>query len=106
MSAPTNFRPRAPQQAVWPKRQLQFEPGLIPALGQLLDWRAGRHFDRWQDLPCVLCEKPTPMRSHYGEPVHKTCAETWISANPRVARMGRFASDLQPKRARDNDDHA
>ncbi|MGC4984682.1 hypothetical protein ACLQ18_29245 [Streptomyces sp. DT193] len=46
------------------------------------------------------------MRSHFGEAAHKTCAEAWISANPTEARLGRFASDTQPKRARDNDDHA
>ncbi|MER7577469.1 hypothetical protein [Streptomyces sp. NPDC126514] len=45
------------------------------------------------------------MRSHYGEPVHKTCAEAWIAAHPREARLGRFASDVQRKRTRD-DDHA
>ncbi|MET7893501.1 hypothetical protein [Streptomyces mirabilis] len=48
---------------------------------------------------------PTPMRSHYGEPAHKVCAEEWITANPVEARLGRFASDVQPKRKRD-DDHA
>ncbi|MGW0801304.1 hypothetical protein, partial [Streptomyces sp. NPDC002692] len=61
---------------------------------------------RWQDLPSVLCEQPTPMRSHYGEPVHKICAEEWISANPKQSRLGRFASDTQPKRPRATDDHA
>jgi hypothetical protein len=81
-----------------------WEPGLIPAPGALLDWRDNKHFDRWQDLPCVLCAKDTPMRSHYGEPVHKTCAEDWIAAHPAEARLGRFASD-QPKRRRD-DGHA
>ncbi|MFH8500670.1 hypothetical protein [Streptomyces coeruleorubidus] len=40
-----------------------------------------------------------------GEPVHKVCAENWIAANPTEARLGRFASDVQPKRRR-NDDHA
>ncbi|MFF3420292.1 hypothetical protein ACFYW9_37370 [Streptomyces sp. NPDC002698] len=54
----------------------------------------------------MLCKQPTSMRSHYGEPVHKACAESWISANPAEARLGRFASDTQPKCARDNDDHA
>ncbi|MFD5516332.1 hypothetical protein [Streptomyces sp. NPDC127066] len=97
MSAPVRRRRRA--SPLW-------EPGLIPAPGQLLDWRDARHFDRWQNRPCVLCKQPTPMRSHHGEPVHKTCAETWISANLTEARLGRFASDTQPKRARDNDDHA
>ncbi|MEU3910376.1 hypothetical protein [Streptomyces sp. NPDC029721] len=38
------------------------------------------------------------MRSHAGKPVHKTCAEDWIAANPVEAhRLGRFASDTQPK---------
>ncbi|WP_221355378.1 hypothetical protein [Streptomyces beigongshangae] len=82
-----------------------FEPGCVPAPGGLLDWRDGRHFDRWQDLPCALCDKPTPMCSHYGEFVHKACAEDWIAANPTEARLGRFASDIQPKRRRD-DNHA
>ncbi|MET7920352.1 hypothetical protein ABZU45_31720 [Streptomyces avermitilis] len=96
MSAPARRRSRAP---LW-------EPGLIPAPGGLLDWRDARHFDRWQDLPCVLCEQPTPMRSHHGESVHKTCVEDWISANPTQARLGRFASDAQPKGGKDYDDHA
>lgn len=86
------------------KRPL-WEPGLIPAPGSLLDWRDARHFDRWQDLPCVLCERPTPMRSHYGEPAHKTCAEDWITRHPTESRLGRFASDTQPKR-QNSDDHA
>lgn len=80
-----------------------FEPGCVPAPGSLLEWRDSQHFDRWQDRPCVLCDKPTPMRSHYGEPVHKACAEDWIAANPVEARLGRFASDIQPKRRRDDD---
>ncbi|MBK3589029.1 hypothetical protein JHN49_37265 [Streptomyces sp. MBT57] len=86
-------------------RKPPFEPGLIPAPGGLLDWRDSQHFDRWQDHPCVLCQQPTPMRSHAKEPVHKACAESWIEANPVDARRGRFASDLQPKSRRD-DDHA
>lgn len=82
-----------------------FESGCVPAPGAVLDCRDSQHFDRWQDRPCVLCDKPTPMRSHHGEPVHKVCAETWIAANPTESRLGRFASDVQPKRQRD-DDHA
>ncbi|WP_327328738.1 hypothetical protein OG735_41475 (plasmid) [Streptomyces sp. NBC_01210] len=82
-----------------------WEPGLIPAPGVLLDWRDSQHFDRWQDRPCALCEQLTPMRSHSGEPVHKACAEDWIAANPTEASFGRFASDVQPKRRRD-DNHA
>ncbi|MFF7535165.1 hypothetical protein [Streptomyces bobili] len=45
------------------------------------------------------------MRSHHGEPVHKTCAEDWITAHPVEARLGRFVCDVQPKRRR-VDDHA
>ncbi|MEU0034675.1 hypothetical protein [Streptomyces sp. NPDC006333] len=101
MSASTRPAARKPR-----RRAPLWAPGEIPAPGTLLDWRDGRHFDRWQDLPCVLCERPTPMRSHYGEPVHKICAEEWITAHPTEARMGRFASDIQPKRTRSNDDHA
>ncbi|MGP3637825.1 hypothetical protein ACTU45_31595 [Streptomyces sp. 24-1644] len=81
------------------------EPGLVPAPGSLLDWRDSTHFDHWQDRPCVLCEQLTPMRSHSKEPVHKQCAEDWIAANPVEARLGRFASDTQPK-IRHDDDHA
>lgn len=81
------------------------EPGLIPAPGGLLDWRDAQHFDRWQDRPCALCDQPTPMRSHAGEPVHKSCAEKWIAAHPTEARLGRFASDVQAGRRR-GDDHA
>jgi hypothetical protein len=76
-------------------KKSEFEPGLIPAPGRLLDW---------QDLPCELCGKPTPMRSHSGEPAHKACAESWIAANPTEARRGRFASDLHSRRR--DDTHA
>ncbi|WP_257136967.1 hypothetical protein [Streptomyces sp. gb14] len=61
------------------------EPGLIPAPGGLLDGRDASHFDRWQDRPCALCDQPSPMRSHTGEPVHKSCAEAWIAASPVAA---------------------
>ncbi|MGR8012262.1 hypothetical protein [Streptomyces sp. A5-4] len=86
-------------------REPLWEPGLIPLPGGLLDWRDARHYDRWQHRPCALCEKPTPLRSHAGEPSHKFCAESWIAANPTEARLGRFASDTQPKRRRD-DNHS
>ncbi|MFF0198830.1 hypothetical protein ACFYT5_38595 [Streptomyces anulatus] len=86
-------------------RKQPVEPGLIPAPGELLDWRDSQHFDRWQDQPCALCRQPTPMRSHAQEPVHKACAESWIAANPVEARQGRFASDSQPK-SRHEDNHA
>ncbi|AXE27898.1 hypothetical protein C0216_30800 (plasmid) [Streptomyces globosus] len=78
-------------------KKAPFEPGLVPPPGALLEWRDSQHFDRWQDRPCVLCDKPTPMRSHAGEPVHKACAVYWIAANPVEARLGRFASDTQSK---------
>ncbi|WP_411091318.1 hypothetical protein [Streptomyces sp. 049-1] len=44
----------------------------------LLDWRSAKHFDSGGDKPCVLCDKPTPLRSDRGKPVHKVCAEDWI----------------------------
>ncbi|ROQ65274.1 hypothetical protein EDD95_8136 [Streptomyces sp. CEV 2-1] len=86
-------------------RQPPWEPGPIPLPGGLLDWRAGRHYDHWQMRPCALCEQPTPLRSHTGEPAHKVCAGNWVSEHPTEARLGRFASDIQPKRRRD-DNHA
>ncbi|MFK0171148.1 hypothetical protein ACIQU5_20330 [Streptomyces sp. NPDC090306] len=44
----------------------------------LLDWRSAKHYDPAGDKPCVLCAKPTPLRSDRGKPVHKVCAEEWI----------------------------
>ncbi|MCX0247982.1 hypothetical protein [Streptomyces drozdowiczii] len=82
-----------------------WEPGPIPLPGGLLDWRDPRHYDRRQDHPCTLCGTPTPLRSHTGEPAHKSCAEAWIAANPAEARTGRFASDSNTGRSR-RDDHA
>ncbi|MFZ4296899.1 hypothetical protein ACOZE3_03100 [Streptomyces cinereoruber] len=51
-----------------------------------LDWGDSRHFDHTQDRPCCLCGRPTPLRSHAGEPVHKVCAEAWNAAHPGEAR--------------------
>ncbi|MFD8393502.1 hypothetical protein ACFV2N_30905 [Streptomyces sp. NPDC059680] len=48
----------------------------------LLDWRSPEHFDHTGDKPCVICTKPTPLRSDTGKPVHKVCAEAWIDAHP------------------------
>lgn len=48
-----------------------------------LDWRSPEHFDHTGDKPCVLCDKPTPLRSERGKPVHKVCAEAWIDTHPR-----------------------
>ncbi|MFJ8057061.1 hypothetical protein [Streptomyces sp. NPDC096142] len=47
----------------------------------LLDWRSPEHFDHTGDQPCVICTKPTPLRSDQGKPVHKVCAEEWIDAH-------------------------
>ncbi|MDX2559331.1 hypothetical protein PV371_06675 [Streptomyces sp. TX20-6-3] len=51
-----------------------------------LDWRDNVHFDHTRDRPCGLCGRPTPMRSHAGEPVHKVCAEDWNAAHPNEPR--------------------
>ncbi|MEU5971992.1 hypothetical protein [Streptomyces globisporus] len=104
-AARTPAAARPPAAARTRNKKPPVEPGLIPAPGNLLDWRDASHFDRWQDRPCARCDQPTPMRSHTGEPVHKSCAEAWIAANPAEARLGRFASDAQAGRRR-GDDHA
>ncbi|MFD6803047.1 hypothetical protein [Streptomyces cyaneofuscatus] len=49
--------------------------GPDPGPGGLLNWRQASHFDRWQDRSCTLCDQSTLMRSHAGEPVHKSCTE-------------------------------
>jgi hypothetical protein len=48
----------------------------------LLDWRSPEHFDHTGDKPCVICTKPTPLRSDRGKPVHKVCAEDWNDTHP------------------------
>ncbi|RSS85785.1 hypothetical protein EF919_37680 [Streptomyces sp. WAC02707] len=73
------------------------EPSVIPV--RLLDWRDGAHFARPER--CVLCQRPTPLRSHDNEPVHKTCAETWNAAHPGETR---FVSD--PPKSGKGRDHA
>ncbi|MFD5473343.1 hypothetical protein [Streptomyces sp. NPDC127105] len=73
------------------------EPPAVPV--QLLDWRDGRHF-AWPER-CVLCRKTTPLRSHDGEAVHKTCAELWNARNPGETR---FVSD--PPKSGKSKDHA
>ncbi|WP_331737420.1 hypothetical protein OG520_44975 (plasmid) [Streptomyces sp. NBC_00984] len=89
---------RAVGLAIAAQHQHRFDP--------YVDWRDSQHCDHWQMRPCALCEQPTPLRSHFGEPVHMSCAEDWIAANPVEARrLGRFASDIQAKRRYD-DDHA
>ncbi|MGW5679314.1 hypothetical protein ACWEV4_30255 [Streptomyces sp. NPDC003860] len=73
------------------------EPPVVPV--QLLDWHDGRHF-AWPEQ-CVLCRKTTPLRSHDGEAVHKTCAELWNAAHPGETR---FVSD--PPKSGKSKDHA
>ncbi|MDT0347492.1 hypothetical protein [Streptomyces litchfieldiae] len=51
----------------------------------LLNWRDAKHFDHSGDKPCVLCHKPTPLRSDRGKPVHKVCAESWLETHPQPA---------------------
>ncbi|MFF4642221.1 hypothetical protein [Streptomyces sp. NPDC001389] len=52
----------------------------------LLDWGDSSHFDARATRPCCLCGKPTPMRSHADEAVHKVCAEEWNAAHPDEPR--------------------
>ncbi|MER0481375.1 hypothetical protein ABR737_24060 [Streptomyces sp. Edi2] len=71
----------------------------------LLDWRDGKHFDPHQDLPCVLCGGPTPMRSHDREPVHKVCAETWneqADAPRYLIKVGEHLRDVGTHRFHDD----
>ncbi|MFI7352211.1 hypothetical protein ACIBSR_38895 [Streptomyces sp. NPDC049936] len=67
--------------------------GDVPLPGALLVWRDGRHYLHDDGAPCVLCRKPAHLRSHAGEPVHKICAEAWLTAHPAEALRGRFVSD-------------
>ncbi|MFE2486132.1 hypothetical protein ACFXGR_23100 [Streptomyces mirabilis] len=69
---------------------------------RLLVWREALHFDRFEDLLCVLCHKPTPMRSHADEPVHKVCAEQWNHTHPDAARHRAGARDLGTRRFHDD----
>ncbi|MFF4420496.1 hypothetical protein ACWGIU_13450 [Streptomyces sp. NPDC054840] len=66
---------------------------------QLLDWGDTRHYDHSGNRPCTLCGKPTPLRSHAGEPVHKVCAEGWNHTHPGEAR--RYTHPDKQKRQRD-----
>jgi hypothetical protein len=42
----------------------------------LLDWRDSKHWSN-TEADCVICDKPTNLRSDRGKPVHKVCAENW-----------------------------
>ncbi|MFD8148221.1 hypothetical protein [Streptomyces sp. NPDC059708] len=65
---------------------------------QLLDWGDHDHFDAWATRPCCLCGKPTPMRSHADEAVHKVCAEEWNAAHPDEARRYTPPAPGRPQR--------
>ncbi|MGW1504757.1 hypothetical protein ACWCQW_40845 [Streptomyces mirabilis] len=69
---------------------------------RLLVWREALHFDRFEDLSCVLCGKCTPMRSHADEAVHKVCAEQWNHTHPDAARYRAGARDLGTRRFHDD----
>lgn len=47
----------------------------------LLNWHDSKHWDP-APAPCVLCEKPTNLRSNRNKPVHKVCAEDWLDRHP------------------------
>lgn len=49
----------------------------------VLDWSDPRH---WDDTarPCVLCRRPTQLRSGQGKPCHKVCAEAWYEQHPQA----------------------
>ncbi|WP_445269040.1 hypothetical protein [Streptomyces sp. DSM 41634] len=65
---------------------------------QLLDWGDSRHYDQSGSRPCALCGKPTPLRSHAGEPVHKVCAEDWNHSQPSEARRYTHPDKQQSQR--------
>ncbi|MCP9988087.1 hypothetical protein LUX01_16760 [Streptomyces sudanensis] len=50
----------------------------------LLNWRSANHYDHTGDQPCVICTRPTPLRSDRGKPVHKVCAEQWNDTHART----------------------
>ncbi|CAL9513086.1 hypothetical protein SUDANB174_03663 [Streptomyces sp. enrichment culture] len=64
----------------------------------LLNWNSGQHYDHAGDCPCTQCGKPTPLRSHAGEPVHKVCAEDWNDRNPNAPRHEHDGRDLGTSR--------
>ncbi len=65
-------------------------------MAPVLDWGDRSHFDRTRDRPCCLCGRPTPMRSHAGEPVHKVCAETWNDTHPTESRRYTLPTRKRP----------
>ncbi|MFF1356957.1 hypothetical protein [Streptomyces sp. NPDC058297] len=69
---------------------------------RLLNWRDAQHFDRFEDLPCTLCGKFTPMRSHGDEAVHKVCAERWNATHPEAPRYQDAKRDLGTRRFHDD----
>lgn len=64
----------------------------------LLNWNSGQHYDHGDACPCTQCGKPTPLRAHSGEPVHKVCAEGWNTRNPDAPRHQHEGRDLGTRR--------
>ncbi|MGW1393189.1 hypothetical protein ACWD6Q_16105 [Streptomyces nigra] len=64
----------------------------------LLDWRSSEHYDHGGNCPCTQCGKPTPLRSHDGEPVHKVCAEDWNDRNSNAPRHQHDGHNLGTRR--------
>ncbi|NEA82726.1 hypothetical protein G3I30_27550 [Actinospica acidiphila] len=64
----------------------------------VLNWTSSQHYDHNGDCPCTQCGKPTPMRSHDGEPAHKVCAEDWNDRNPGAPRHQHDGRDLGTRR--------
>ncbi|MEV6245241.1 hypothetical protein AB0M38_03425 [Streptomyces sp. NPDC051742] len=62
----------------------------------LLDWGDATHFDPARNRACHLCGRPTPMRSHAGEPAHKVCAEAWNATHPDEARRYTVPTKARP----------
>ncbi|MER7171733.1 hypothetical protein [Streptomyces mesophilus] len=60
----------------------------------LLNWNSGQHYDHTEDCACTQCGKPTPLRAHSGEPVHKICAEDWNDHNLNAPRHLHEERDL------------
>ncbi|MFJ3499799.1 hypothetical protein [Streptomyces sp. NPDC090135] len=65
-------------------------------MSPLLDWGDASHFEQARNRACHLCGKPTPMRSHAGEPAHKVCAELWNATHPDEARRYTVPTKARP----------
>lgn len=61
------------------ERPVESRPRIWPPV---LDWSDSKHWGA--EEPCVLCRKPTQLRSDKGEACHKVCAEAWYEARPEA----------------------